>query len=153
VYVPDRLAAVGTRVEDNAVSGVRHALGNRHVLRVGDHIGQQPRIGRREGRQIRVMLARDHKYVNGSLRINVTERDRPGITGHYGRRYVAGGNTAKQAVRHADDLNVYRADNAADIYGCSTANPRCTTPLVPRPRQVLAPLLRGESCAGAAANA
>jgi hypothetical protein len=38
---------------------------------------------------------------------------------------------------------VWRAGDAADIYGCSTANPRCTTPLVQRPRQFLASVAQG----------
>jgi len=85
-----------------------------------------------------VVVARDDEYVDRSLRVNVTERDRARIAGHYGRRYLGGSNTAEQALGHGEDLNVYRAGDAADIYGCSTANPRCTAPLVQRPRQLLA---------------
>src|SRR5262249_23944794 len=51
------------------------------------------------------------------------------------------------------DLNVWQVRGAADIYGCPTANPRCTTPLVQRPRQFLASVAQSESCAGADAEA
>jgi hypothetical protein len=48
---------------------------------------------------------------------------------------------------------VCQACGAADIYGCTTANPRCTTPLVQRPRQFLASVaqglvMRGRCCQG-----
>jgi hypothetical protein len=90
-----------------------------------------------------VVRARDNEHVNRCLRIDIAEGDRPLVTGHYGSRYFGGGDGAKQAVRHALDLNVCQVRSAADIYGCSTANPRCTTPLVQRPRQFLASVAQG----------
>jgi hypothetical protein len=52
-----------------------------------------------------------------------------------------------------DDLNVCQVQSAADIYGCTTANPRCTTPLVQRPRQFLASVAQRRACAGVVAKA
>jgi hypothetical protein len=118
VHVVHGLAAMVPRVEDDAITGVGDALGKRYLVGVGNEAGQQPVVGGRQLGQIGVMLPRDHKYVNGSLRINVAERDRTGITGHYCRRYLSGGNAAEQAVRHKKDLIVYRASDAADRYGC-----------------------------------
>jgi hypothetical protein len=138
MHVGHRLARLRAGVEDDAVSGVGDALADRYLVGLGDDGGQQPIVCRRKLGHIGMVLARDNKYVNGSLRINVAERDRARITGHYGRRDVTGGNTAEQTVRHAEDLNVYPASNVADIYGCTTANPRCATPLVQRSRQSLA---------------
>ena len=63
-----------------------------------------------------MVIAGDHEYMSRSPRINVAEGDRARITRHYGRRYLGGGNAAEQALRHAEDLNVFRAGNAADIY-------------------------------------
>jgi len=143
VDVIHSLASLRAGVEDDAIPSVRDTLRDRHLVGVRDQLCQQPVSGGRELGQVGVMLPSYHKYVYGSLRINVAEGDCPRISGHYGRRYVGGGDAAKQAVRHAEDLNVSRAGDAADIYGCSTANPRCTTPLVQRPRQVLASVAQG----------
>jgi hypothetical protein len=138
MHVGNRLARLRPGVEDDTVSGVGDTLTDSYLVGVGDDVGQQPVVCLRELGHIGVVLTRDNKYVNGSLRINVAERDGARITGHYGRRDVTGGNTAEQAVRHTEDLNVYPAGNVADIYGCTTANPRCATPLVQRSRQFLA---------------
>jgi hypothetical protein len=143
VHVIDRLPGLSAGIEDDAIPALGNTFSDRHLVGVGDEVGQQPVAGGRKLGQVGVMVPSYHKYVYGSLRINVAERDCPGISGHYGRRYVGGGNAAEQAVRHAEDLNVWRAGDAADIYGCSTANPRCTTPLVQRPRQLLASVVQG----------
>jgi hypothetical protein len=143
VYVIDSLPGLGTGIEDDAITGIGDAFNDRHLVGMGYEVRQQPVAGGRKLGQVCVMLPSYHKYVYRSLRINVAERDCPRISGHYGRRYVGGGNAAEQAVRHAEDLNVWRAGAAADIYGCSTANPRCTTPLVQRPRQFLASVAQG----------
>jgi len=128
--MPDSLPAMGAGVEDNPVAVAGHALGHRHLVGVGDQFGQQAVADRGQLSQVGVVSARDHEYVYGSLRIDIAEGDCPVISGHYGRGYLVSGNGAEQAVRHAGDLNVWRVWNAADIYGCTTANPRCTTPLV-----------------------
>jgi hypothetical protein len=143
VHVGHGLASVGAGVEDDAVTGAGDALGDRHLVGVRDQVRQQAVASGRQLGQVGVVRPRDHKYVNGSLRINVTEGDRARITGHYDRRYVSGSNGTEQAVRHAEDLNVYRAGDAADIYGCSTANPRCATPLVQRLASLWLSVARG----------
>jgi hypothetical protein len=100
-----------------------------------------------------VVRPRDNEHVNRCLRIDIAECDRPLVTGHYSRRNLGGSYGAKQAVRHTEDLNVCQVRGAADIYGCTTANPRCTTPLVQRPRQSLASVAQGRACAGVVAKA
>jgi hypothetical protein len=153
VDVPNRLAGIGTSVEDDPVTVVGDAFRDCHLVGVSCDGGQQAFLGRSEFGQIGVVRPRDNEHVNRCLRIDIAECDRPLVTRDYGRRYLGGGNGAKQAVRHAEDLNVCQVRSAADIYGCTTANPRCTTPLVQRPRQFLASVaqglvMRGRCCEG-----
>jgi hypothetical protein len=151
--MPHRLAGIRAGVENNPVTVVSDAFRDCDLMGVRCHGGQQALIGRSQFGQIGVVRPRDNEHVNRCLRIDIAECDRPLVTRHYIRRNLGGSYGAKQAVRHADDLNVCQVPGAADIYGCTTANPRCTTPLVQRPRQFLAPSLRDESCAGADAKA
>ena len=128
--MPHSLPAMGAGVEDDPVAVVGQALGRRHLVRVRDQLGQLAVAGGGQLSQVGMVSARYHEYVYGSLRIDIAEGDCPVFSGHYGRGYLVSGNGAEQTVGHAGDLNVWRAWNAADIYGCTTANPRCTTPLV-----------------------
>jgi len=123
-----RLAGIGAGVEDDPVTVVGDAFSHCNLMGVRCDGGQQAVLGRSEFGQIGVVRPRDNEHVNRCLRIDIAERDRPLVARHYRRRYLGGGYGAKQAVRHADDLNVCQVSSAADIYGCSTANPRCTTP-------------------------
>jgi hypothetical protein len=109
VHVIHGLATVRPGVEHDAVPSVRDALGDRYLIGMGDDVGQQPVAGGRERGQVRVMAASYHEHMYGSLRIDVAEGDRPRMSGHYGRWYVGGGDPAKQAFRHAEDLNVWQA--------------------------------------------
>lgn len=136
------LARLRARVEDHTVAAVRDALRNSYLVGMRNEVGQQTVADRRKLSEIRMMIARDHEDVDGSLRIDVAERDRSRLAGHNRRRYLGTRNTAEQALRHGGDLNVYRAGGAVHIYGCS-ANPRCTAPLVQRPRQLLASVAQG----------
>jgi hypothetical protein len=151
--VPNRLAGIGTSVEDDPVTVVGDAFRDCHLVGVSCDRGQQAFLGRSEFGQIGVVRPRDNEHVNRCLRIDIAECDRPLVTRHYCRRNLGGSYGAKQAVRHAEDLNVCQVPGAADIYGCCTANPRCTTPLVQRPRQFLASVAQGRACAGAVAKA
>jgi hypothetical protein len=139
----DGLAGVGASVEDNPVTAIGDSLGDRNLMGMRRNRGQQALLGRSEFSQIGMMRPRDDKHVNRRLRIDIAEGDSPLIAGNYRRRYFVGGYGAKQAVSHAEDLNVCQACGAADIYGCPTANPRCTTPLVQRRRQFLASVAQG----------
>jgi len=123
VDVAHGLTCGGAGVEHNAVPVIRDALGHRDIASMGDQIAEQARIGGRQLGQVRIVSARDNKHVYGSLRIDIAECDCPVILGHYARRHVGDCNGAEQAVRHAGDLNVCRACNAPDIYGCTTSNP------------------------------
>jgi hypothetical protein len=152
MHMIHRLTAVSPGVEDDAVASVRDALGYRDLPCVGDQLGQQAGVSRRQLAQVRIVLPRDDQDMHRGLRIDVSESDSSGIFRHDGRWNLGRGNTAEQAVRHAEDLNVWQAWRAADIYGCSTANPRCTTPLVQRPRQFLASVAQGLSHARALAE-
>jgi len=136
--VRDGLTGLYAGVEDDPVAAVGDALGNGHLVGMRDEIGQQPVTSSRQLGQIGVVLPRDHQNVDGRLRINVAKGDRALVAGHYGRWYLGGRNTTEQTLGHAGDLNVYRAGNAADIYGCPTATPRCTCPSAAAARQLLA---------------
>jgi RNA polymerase sigma-70 factor (sigma-E family) len=151
--VPYRLAGTGAGVEDDPVTVVGDTLRDCNVMGVRCDGSQEAVLGHGELGQIGVMRPRDNEHVNWCLRIDIAECDGPLVTGHYRRRYFGGSDGAKQAVRHAEDLNVCQVRGAADIYGCTTANPRCTTPLVQRPRQLLASVAQGQACAGAVAKA
>jgi hypothetical protein len=148
VDVPYRLAGIRAGVEDDPVTPIGDALSDCDLMGVRRHGGQQAILGRGKFSQIGVVRPRDNEHVNRCLRIDIAECDRPLVTRHYGRRYFGGSDGAKQAVRHAEDLNVCQACGAADIYGCSTANPRCTTPLVQRPRQFLASVAQRRHACG-----
>ena len=132
VHMADGLARVRAGVEDHTVAAVRDALRDGDIVRVRDDVGQQTVPCRCQLAQVGVMGARDNENVYRCLRIDVTERDRPRAAGHYRRRNIGCGDAAEQAVGHGEDLNVCRVRDASDIYGCTTANPRCTTPLVRR---------------------
>jgi hypothetical protein len=150
--MPYRLPGAQAGVENDPVTVVSDAFGDCNLMGVRCHGSQQALLGRSEFGQVGVVRPRDNEHVNRCLRIDIAECDRPVVTRHYGRRNLGGSYTAKQAVRHAGDLNVCRVPSAADIYGCTTANPRCTTPRVQRPCQFLASVAQGQACAGGAAR-
>lgn len=144
VHVRHALPGIRTGVEDDAIATIGYAFCHGHLMRMGDQVRQQAIARRRQRGQVLMVVARDHEYVNGSLRINITERNSPGISRHYSRWYLGSCNGTEQALGHADDLNVYQTRPAADRYGCTTANPCCTARLVQRSGQViLAPVAQG----------
>jgi hypothetical protein len=135
VDMPDSLTAMWPGIEDNPVAILGNALGDGDLVGVCDHVGEQPVTGLVELGQGGEVPPRDHQDMYRRLRVDIAERDSPWLIGHDGRRNVAGDDGAKQTFRHAADLNVWQSGSASDIYGCSAANPRCTTALVQRPRQ------------------
>ena len=138
MHVADGLARVRAGIKDHAVAALPDALGDRDIVGMRDDLRQQAVLGLGQLAEAGVMGTRDNEDVYRCLRIDVTERDGPIVAGHYRRGNIGCGNAAEQALGHGADLNVCRVRDASDIYGCSTANPRCTTPLVQRPRQFLA---------------
>jgi len=68
------LASLRAGVKDDPVAVIGDALGDCHLMRVGDEVGQQPGFGGGELGQIRVMFARNHKHVNRCLRVDIAER-------------------------------------------------------------------------------
>jgi hypothetical protein len=73
----DRLAGLGTSVEDNPVTALGDTLGDRNLVGVLRDGGQQALFGRSELSQIGVVRPRDDKHVNRSLRIDIAEGDSP----------------------------------------------------------------------------
>jgi hypothetical protein len=109
VDVADCLAGAGAGVEDDPVTLVGNALGDRHIVRVGNEIGKQVCFGGSELGQIRVMSAGDHKHVNRRLWVDITERHCARISRHYLRGYLSGSYAAEQAVGHGPILTCGRS--------------------------------------------
>jgi len=74
VYVTYCLAGPRAGVKDDAVAVVGNALGDSHLMRVGNKVGQQPCFGGGKLGQVRVMFARNHQYVNRCLWVDIAER-------------------------------------------------------------------------------
>jgi hypothetical protein len=133
----DRLAAFLPGVEHDPVTAVGHTGARGNLVRLLDHLGKQAVARRYQLGQVGVVRTWDHEHMNRSLRINVMKHDSPVCFQNYPGWNLTSRNTAEQAVRHDADLNVCRTVRAPDIYSVTTANPRCTTPLVQRLRQLL----------------
>ena len=69
----DGLAGVTARIEDNAIPGLRNALGQSYLMCLGHDLGQQPVAGCSQPHQVRIVRFRDDQHVNWSLRIDVTK--------------------------------------------------------------------------------
>ena len=67
------LAGLRASVKDDPVAAVGNALGDCHLMRAGNEVGQQPCFGGGEFGQVRVMFARNHKYVNRCLWVDIAE--------------------------------------------------------------------------------
>jgi hypothetical protein len=153
VDMSDRLASARAGIEDDPVAVAGNALGDRHLMRVSNEVGQQPRFGGGEFGEIRVMFARDHKYVNRRLWVDIAERHCSLISRDDGRGYLSGSYAAEQAVRHGLILTcgmssppltymvaVLRSHGAPPLWCNGLAD-------------FWLPSLRDESCAGAGATA
>ncbi len=77
VHVRHRLAGVGPRVKDNPVATAGDSLRLGDLPHLGQHLGQQRRIGGRQSGQVRIVISGDHQDVRRSLRADVTKRKRP----------------------------------------------------------------------------
>ena len=98
--VLDRLPRLRPRVEDHPVAGVSDAFRNGHIPGVGHQVSEQVVAGRTQLSQVGVVGARNYQDMNGSLRIYVTKGNSAGIRRDNRRRYLAGRDTAEQAIRH-----------------------------------------------------
>jgi hypothetical protein len=134
----DRLPGVRPGVEDDPVTVAGDPLGLGHLMSVGDDVGQQAVAGRRQIGQVGVVRTRDHEDVDGRLRVDVTEGDRPRRSRHDGRRDVSSGNAAEQTVRHGLILTCGPRDTSQADKVAVLRNPRCTIPLAHWSRQLLA---------------
>jgi hypothetical protein len=133
VHVVNRLAGLRPGVEHHPVPGLGHARAGRDQGRLRCKLVKQAITGLGERRQVRMVLSRDNQHVHRRLRVYVLERDGARALQHARRRDLPRRDATKQAVNHDADLNLCHADRAADIYGCTTAKPRRTIPLVHSP--------------------
>lgn len=98
--VLNRLAGLRASVKHHPVAGVGDTFRNCHLPGMGDQVSEQVIPGRAELTQVGVVGARNHKYMNGSLRIYIAKSDCPRIRGNYRRRYLACRDTTEQAIWH-----------------------------------------------------
>jgi hypothetical protein len=153
VNVPDRLAGVRAGVEDDPVAVGGDAFGDRHLARMADQLCEQPGVGRGELGQVRVMVPRDHEYMNWCLRVDITERHCSRISRDYGRGYLSGCNAAEQAIRHGPILTCGRS-GTPQTYMVALLRTHGAPPLWCNGlASFWLPSLRDESCAGADAKA
>jgi hypothetical protein len=144
VHVIDRLAGLPAGIEDHAVSRVSDALRHCYVSGVGHEVCQQAVRSGTEVRQVPIVDPRDDKDVHRGLGVDIAECDRPRISGHYRRRYLTSGNAAEQAIRHGAILTSAPPGSSAAYIVALLRTPRCTTPLVQRPCQLLASVAQGQ---------
>jgi hypothetical protein len=104
VDVTDCLAGARAGVKDDSVAVVSNALGDRHLMRMGNQVGQQPCLSGREFGHVCVMSTRNHKYVYRRLWVDIAERHCPRIGRDYRRGYLSGCYAAEQAVGHGPIL-------------------------------------------------
>jgi hypothetical protein len=152
VDMADRLAGGWAGVEHDAVA-VGNALGDRHLMRMGDEIGQQISFSGGEFGHIRVMCARNHKYVNRCLRVDIAESHCSLISRDDGRGYFSGSYTAEQAIGHGLILTC-GTSSAPLSYMVAVLRSRGAPPLWCHGlASFWPPSLRDESRAGAGAKA
>ena len=76
VRVFDGLPGVTADIEDNAITGLRNALGQRYLVSLSRYLGHQPVIRGCKTCQVRVVRFGNHQDVDGRLRIDVTKCER-----------------------------------------------------------------------------
>ena len=100
MHVVDGLPSLRAGVENHSIAAVGHPFRDRHLSGVGDQVRQQVVAGCTQLSQVGMVGARDHQHVDWCLRIYVAKGNCLGIGRHYRRRYLAGCDTAEQAIRH-----------------------------------------------------
>ena len=70
------LARTRAGVEHQAVPAVGHTFGDRYLMRLGHHLGEQPVRGFGQRRHIRIVRFRYDQNMDGRLRIDITKRNR-----------------------------------------------------------------------------
>jgi hypothetical protein len=95
------LARTRAGVEHQAVPASADTFGDRHLMRLAHHLGEQPVRGFSQRRRIPIVLFRYDQYMDGCLRIDITKRNRAMTLKHALSRQHASGNLAEQAIGHA----------------------------------------------------
>jgi hypothetical protein len=116
-------------IEYDPVSGFVDPRGGRHQVGLLGHLVEQPITGGGQRDKVGIVISRNYQHMNRSLRVDITERYSARAFQHANCRDVTRGDAAEKALCHAADLNLCPAQSPIDIYGCTTANPRRTTPL------------------------
>ena len=89
------LAGLATGIEDNAVTGIRDALGNGYLMCLGRDLGEQAVSSRREPDQVRIVSLGNHEHMNRRLRVDVAKCKRALAFEHSCRRQLAGRDSAE----------------------------------------------------------
>ena len=72
----DGLPGIAARIEDNAITGVGDALGQRDLVRLSRHLSQNAVSGGRKAGQVRIVRPGNYQNMNRRLRIDVAKSDR-----------------------------------------------------------------------------
>jgi hypothetical protein len=104
--VEDSLTGRGASVENPAI--LTAALGVRHLLRHGRHLGEHPRGFGSERRDIRHVELWHHEHVHGCLRRDVAERDHGVCLRNNRGRNLARDDSAEDAIGHSPSLGGVR---------------------------------------------
>jgi len=89
VRVIHGLTAVTSSIKDHTVAGVGDTFGQRHLVSLRRHFGEQPVTGRRQRAEVRVVILRNHQHVHRSLWIDIAKCERPRAFEHARSRSFA----------------------------------------------------------------
>jgi hypothetical protein len=109
---------------------------------MGDQVSEQLTVGRAQLSHVRMVIDRNDQYMNWGLWIYVPKGDCARIRRHYRRWYVAGGDTAEQAIRHGGILTSGTPARAW-TYMVAMLRTRGAAPLGAEPRPVTGLVLPG----------
>lgn len=93
--VRDSLPGMAARIEDNAVTSAGDTLGQRDLMRLCHHLGQQPVSGRHEAGKVRIVRLGNYQDMNRRLRIDVTKCERVLAFEHTARRDLTSRDSAE----------------------------------------------------------
>ncbi len=93
--VIDGLPCVTARIKDNAVTGLRNALGERDFVGLCSYFSQQLGVRGSQARQVRIVRFGNDQHVNWGLRIDVAECKRAFCFKHTCCRHLASHDSAE----------------------------------------------------------
>lgn len=89
------LPGMAAGIEDNAISSLGDTIGQRDLVRLGRHLGQQTVPGGGEAGQVRIVRLGNYQHVNRRLRIDVAKCKRVLAFQHACRRDLTSRDSAE----------------------------------------------------------